>query len=164
MAIGGQVLSGVGLTFSYMAIPLTSGLVPKKERPKVQTTIGIAASIANCVGFIIAGAFIKNKVGGTQGGWRGAFNLGAGFFALSFLAILVFYHHAHLTPEDTLKSSTWGLEIRGGKAKKDVLYETPISDVRKVEVIPEIRLGAFQSMIASWCVWNRLGIPLVGRL
>lgn len=94
MTIGGQVPSGVSLTIGYMAIPLASELVPKKERPEIQAIIGIAAGIANCVGVIIAGAFIKNNVGGTQDGWRGAFYFGAGFFALSFLAILTFYHPA----------------------------------------------------------------------
>jgi hypothetical protein len=54
--------------------------------------IGIAAGIANCFGIIIAGAFIKHKVGGVEDGWRGIFYLGSGFFALSWASIFLFYH------------------------------------------------------------------------
>jgi MFS family permease len=101
MVICGQVLSGCGLTIGYLAIPLTSELVPKDQRPKIQGIIGIFAGIANCIGVIIAGAFIKNKVGGAQDGWRGAFYLDAGFYAISFISLFSLYHpSARPNPEN----------------------------------------------------------------
>jgi MFS family permease len=101
MVIGGQALSGCGLTIGYLAIPLAAELVPKNKRPIIQGIIGVFAGIANCTGVIISGAFIKHNVGGAQDGWRGAFYLGAGFYAVSLVTIFVFYHpSARPNPEN----------------------------------------------------------------
>jgi MFS family permease len=106
MVIGGQALSGCSVTIGYLAIPLANELVPKNQRPKIQALIGIFAGLANCTGVIVAGAFIKHSGGGAENGWRAAFYLGAGFFAVTFAALLAFYHpSARLNPENLSLSS-----------------------------------------------------------
>jgi len=94
MIIGGQVLNGCGLTLGYLAIPLVSEVVPKDKRPQMQGLAGVIAGIATMIGPVIQGAFIKNGVGGDTNGWRGGFYLCAGFYALTFISLVLFYHPA----------------------------------------------------------------------
>ncbi|KAF2492735.1 MFS general substrate transporter [Lophium mytilinum] len=90
--IGGQVLSGCGLTIGYLAIALTQEIVPKDKRPITQAITAVAAGVATIIGPIIGGAFIKHEVGGVNNGWRGPFYLGAGFFFIAFFTTLFFYN------------------------------------------------------------------------
>lgn len=105
MVIGGQVLNGIGLTLGYLAIPLSAEIVPKYQRPAVQSAMGITAGIAYMVGPVVSGAFIKHNVGGVNDGWRANYYLGAGFYFITFLALLFFYHPAARPNPDGL--SLW---------------------------------------------------------
>ncbi|KAI9742753.1 MAG: hypothetical protein M1818_003482 [Claussenomyces sp. TS43310] len=93
MVIGGQVLSGIGLALGYLAITLTAEIVLKKYRPQIGAGAGISGMVY-FIGALIERAFMKHNVGGIKNGWRGGFNLGAGFYAIAFVLILFFYHPA----------------------------------------------------------------------
>jgi len=90
--IAGQVLNGSGWSLGYLAIPYVQEVVPKSKRPIIMALVGVVSGLAPLVGGIISGAFIKHNVGGVGQGWRVPFYLGAGLYALSFLAVLFFYH------------------------------------------------------------------------
>ncbi|EGX52122.1 hypothetical protein AOL_s00043g512 [Orbilia oligospora ATCC 24927] len=94
MVIAGQVLNGVGLTLGYLAIPLVAEVVPKDKRPMLQGIAGIIAGLASIAGPIIQGAFIKHNVGGVNEGWRAGFYMSAGFFAMTLVLLVLFYHPA----------------------------------------------------------------------
>ncbi|KAF3289615.1 hypothetical protein TWF970_003385 [Orbilia oligospora] len=94
MVIVGQVLNGVGLTLGYLAIPLVAEVVPKDKRPMLQGIAGIIAGLASIAGPIIQGAFIKHNVGGVNEGWRAGFYMSAGFFAMTLVLLVLFYHPA----------------------------------------------------------------------
>ncbi|OCK77318.1 MFS general substrate transporter [Lepidopterella palustris CBS 459.81] len=91
MVIGGQVLSGAGLTLGYLAIALSQEIVPKVHRPRTQMLTAVFAGLATITGPIIGGAFIKHNVSGVGNGWRVGFYLGAAFYFLAFASILFFY-------------------------------------------------------------------------
>ncbi|KAF3309630.1 hypothetical protein TWF173_010719 [Orbilia oligospora] len=94
MVIAGQVLNGVGLTLGYLAIPLVAEVVPKDKRPMLQGIAGMIAGLASIAGPIIQGAFIKHNVGGVNEGWRAGFYMSAGFFAMTLVLLVLFYHPA----------------------------------------------------------------------
>ncbi|KAK6501599.1 hypothetical protein TWF481_009434 [Arthrobotrys musiformis] len=94
MVIAGQVLNGIGLTLGYLAIPLVAEVVPKDKRPMLQGIAGIIAGLASISGPIIQGAFIKHNVGGINEGWRAGFYMSAGFFAMTLILLVFFYHPA----------------------------------------------------------------------
>lgn len=62
------------------------------------------------VGPVVSGAFIKHNVGRVNDGWRANYYLGAGFYFISFLALLVFYHPAARPTPDGL--SLWARFVR----------------------------------------------------
>ncbi|KAH7383432.1 major facilitator superfamily domain-containing protein [Cadophora sp. MPI-SDFR-AT-0126] len=92
MVIGGQVLSGIGLTLGYLCVPLLQEIVPKDKRPTVMAISGAFAGIAYSTGNVISGAFINADVGGPNEGWRCAFYVSAALYALGFILIAIFYH------------------------------------------------------------------------
>ncbi|KAK6348267.1 hypothetical protein TWF718_006074 [Orbilia javanica] len=94
MVIAGQVLNGIGLTLGYLAIPLVAEVVPKDKRPMLQGIAGMVAGLASIAGPIIQGAFIKHNVGGINEGWRAGFYMSAGFFAMTLVLLVLFYHPA----------------------------------------------------------------------
>ncbi|KAF3111031.1 hypothetical protein TWF706_000474 [Orbilia oligospora] len=55
---------------------------------------GIIAGLASIAGPIIQGAFIKHNVGGANEGWRAGFYMSAGFFAMTLVLLVLFYHPA----------------------------------------------------------------------
>ncbi|KAH0265672.1 hypothetical protein KCU91_g11293, partial [Aureobasidium melanogenum] len=105
MVIGGQTLSGIGLTCGYLAVPLVSEIVPKYHRPAIGALTGVVAGGATSTGSIISGAFIKYNVGGVGQGWRGGFYIGAGFYVVAFALLAIFYHPAARSNPENL--SVW---------------------------------------------------------
>ncbi|KAL5048548.1 hypothetical protein BDW71DRAFT_195854 [Aspergillus fruticulosus] len=106
MVIGGQVLNGIGLTYGYLAIPLSAEIVPKDQRARVQAISGVFAGVAYIVGPVVAGAFIKHNVGGNGEGWRVPFYLSAGLSGLTFILVASFYHPAARPNPDKLSVMT----------------------------------------------------------
>lgn len=92
MIIGGQVLNGIALTFGYLSTPLLAEVVPKRYRAPILGGGTFLASLAGVAGQISQGAFMKYAVGGQNKGWRIGLYIGAGFFFLAFINLLVFYH------------------------------------------------------------------------
>lgn len=92
MVIGGQVLSGAGLTCGYLSIPLTAEIVPKAHRPTTQALSAFFSGLASATASIISGAFIKHDVGGVVEGWRCGFYIGACLYAIVFACLVFFYH------------------------------------------------------------------------
>lgn len=94
MVIGGQVLTGIGATLGFLAIPLIQEIVPRNQRAKTLAYCTIFPGLAASTGGIISGAFINSQAGGEFQGWRGGYYLLAGCFAISALLIIIFYHPA----------------------------------------------------------------------
>ncbi|EEU35375.1 uncharacterized protein NECHADRAFT_42708 [Fusarium vanettenii 77-13-4] len=91
MVIGGQVLNGLGIGCDLLSNPLIQEIVPKKHRP-IATAFAAVFSAGSFIGApILEGVFIQRAIGGALDGWRVGFYIGGGLYALSFIALALFY-------------------------------------------------------------------------
>jgi MFS family permease len=91
MLIGAQVFNGIGLTLGFLSTPLLAEVVPKRYRAPIVGGGTLLAALAGVAGQIIQGACMKHNVGGVNKGWRMGFYLGAVFFFLALVSLLLLY-------------------------------------------------------------------------
>ncbi|KAH7391679.1 major facilitator superfamily domain-containing protein [Cadophora sp. MPI-SDFR-AT-0126] len=92
VVIGGQVLTGVAVGCSLLASPTVQEIVPKKQRTIVMAFCTLISSGSFIAAPIIEGVFIQHGYGESLDGWRIGFYIGAAFWALCAIGLVLFFH------------------------------------------------------------------------
>lgn len=89
MVIVGQAFNGLGLSATYIILPVIYEIVPKRHRPLTGVLTGCTVGCGFVISPIIEGICIKRGYGGPLEGWRTGIYISAALYGVSFCALLL---------------------------------------------------------------------------
>ncbi|KAI8722730.1 hypothetical protein NCS52_00417700 [Fusarium sp. LHS14.1] len=109
MAIAGSLLVGVGSGSSSLLYAVASEIMPRRYRPMAQAGVNVANSLGGIFTLLIGFALVKKS----DQGFRVVWYIGAGLFAINFIAILFLFRppkralQVTLTLQQKLRALDW---------------------------------------------------------
>ncbi|BGP29980.1 hypothetical protein JCM10296v2_001732 [Rhodotorula toruloides] len=97
VALVGVVLTGIGFSPQGLYVAICSEVMPRSQRPKMQTIFNIASSLGGTMGIAAGGLYVKYNVVGA--GWRMIYGTLAIAYVLACIAIYVSYRPLQKRPD-----------------------------------------------------------------